>query len=397
METRKQITEEEILARLRRGEIGLPPLEVEKVEVLGGTRDTCVDAQITFGWQKKRYRFGAEIRRLWTPKTVAEAANQIQRTAPSQRLSPLVIVPYLDQERLRELEARGISGIDLCGNGIVVVPGEWLVFRTGFPNLYRWEGRIKNVYRGASAMVARAFLLTGGFRSVGEALDKLRALGGEVTLPTVSKVCKSLEQDLVIERARGETPTSRSLRLLQPEKLLHLLCENYSPPEVATSLSGRFAGPPEALVEKLLAWEQRDGRRIVRTGADSVEAYAVMARESVQTFYCSDADAPRKGLGKEFTETERFANVRFLETQDEFVYFDRRSNLLASPVQTYLELATGEKREKETAEQVQRFILGQLSAKEGKGSSSDGRLSAAPFHCRRTHGQIQTEFDRSKE
>jgi hypothetical protein len=367
MDIRKTPTEEEILARLRRGDLGLPPLEVEKVEVIAGPRDTGLDALITFGWQNKRYRFGAEVRRLWTPKAVIEAADQVQRAATSQRLFPLVIVPYLGQERLRELEARGVSGIDLCGNAIVVVPGELLVFRTGSPNRYRWEGRIKNVYRGASAMVARVFLLTGGFRSVGEALDQIRALGGEVTLSTVSKVCKSLEQDLVIERVRGETPTSRSLRLLQPEKLLDLLCANYALPEVATSLSGKFAGPAEALVEKLFAWEKKDGRKVVRTGADSVEAYAVMARESVQTFYCSDADALKKDLGKEFTETERFANVKLLETQDEFVYFDRRSNLLASPVQTYLELATGEKREKETAEQVQRFILGQLSAKEGKG------------------------------
>jgi hypothetical protein len=367
METRKTPTEQEILARLRRSDFGLPPLEVEKLEVLEGSGDRGLDALITFGWQKKRYRFGAEVRRLWTPKAVIEAADQVQRTAASERLFPLVIVPYLSQERLRELEARGVSGIDLCGNGIVVVPGELLTFRTGSPNRYRWEGRIKNVYRGVSAMIARVFLLTGGFRSVGEALDQIRALGGEVTLPTVSKVCKSLEQDLVIERVRGETPTSRSLRLLQPEKLLDLLSENYAPPEVTTSFSGKFAGPPEALLEKLIAWEKNDGRKVVRTGADSVEAYAVMARQPVQTFYCSDADALKKSLDTEFTETERFANVRLLETQDEFVYFDRRSNRLASPVQTYLELATGEKREKETAEQVRRFILGQLSAKEGKG------------------------------
>jgi hypothetical protein len=366
MNTRQIATEAEILARLKRGDIDLPPLEVEKVEVLGGAGDTGLDALITFGWQKKRYRFGAEVRRLWTPKAVIEAADQAARIADSKRLFPLVVVPYLDKERLRELEVRGISGIDLCGNGIVVVPGELLIVRTGSPNRYRWEGRIKNVYRGASAMVARVFLLTGGFRSVGEALDQIRALGGEVTLPTVSKVCKSLEQDLVIERSKGETPTSRSLRLLQPEKLLDLLCENYAPPEVTTSVSGKFAGPPEALVEKLLAGEKKDKQKVVRTGADSVEGYAVMAREPVQTFYCSDADALKKGLGKEFTETERFANVKLLETQDEFVYFDRRSKLLASPVQTYLELATGEKREKETAEQVRRFILRALSEKEGK-------------------------------
>jgi len=89
-----------------------------------------------------------------------------------------------------------------------------------------------------------------------------------------------------------------------------------------------------------------------------------MAREPERSFYCSDAAGLQKELGADFTETERFANVRLLETKEDFVYFDRRPGLLASPVQTYLELATGEKREKETAEQVRRFILGELSAKE---------------------------------
>ncbi len=257
MDSRKFVTEEEILARLRRSDFGLPPLIVENTEVIGGTRDTVLDALITFGWQNKRYRFGAEVRRLWTPKAVAEAAAQVQQSAALQGLSPLVIVPYFSEERLKELEARGISGIDLCGNGVVVVPGELLVFRTGFPNLYRWEARIKNVYRGASAIVARLFLLTGEFQSVGEALDAIRTRGGELTLPTVSKVCKSLEQDLVIERTRSDTPSARRLRLLQPEKLLDLLRDNYTPPEISRSFSGKFTGPPEALAERLLAWETK--------------------------------------------------------------------------------------------------------------------------------------------
>ncbi len=91
-----------------------------------------------------------------------------------------------------------------------------------------------------------------------------------------------------------------------------------------------------------------------------------MAREPVQTFYCSDAAGLKKELAEDFTETDRFANAKFMETKEESVYFDRRPRLMASPVQTYLELATGEKREKETAEQVRRFILSQLPAKDAK-------------------------------
>src|SRR4051794_21391508 len=111
MENRKTITETEILARLRRGDLGLPPLVVENAEIFAGKGDTSIDALITLGWRKKCYRFGTEVRRLWTPKVVAEAVNEVQRNAARERLAPLVIVPYLSEERLRELEVCGVSGI----------------------------------------------------------------------------------------------------------------------------------------------------------------------------------------------------------------------------------------------------------------------------------------------
>ena len=364
MDFRKPLTEREILDRLRRGELTLSPLTLEDVQLLEGSEDTGVDAVITLSWQGNRYRFGAEVERLWTPRAVAQAADQIQRNAGAQRLLPLVIVPYLNEERLRELEVRSLSGIDLCGNGVVLVPGDLLVFRTGSPNLFRWEGQIKNVYRGASSIVARTFVLVREFPSVGEVLREIRQRGGEVTFPTVSKVCNRLEQDLVIERAPGETPPSRRLCVVQPEKLLDLLRDNYAPPKSIRTFTGKFAGPPEGLIQRLCTWERGEGRRVVLTGESSTGAYAVMAREPAQSFFCSDVKGALEALGEEVTETGRFANVRFLETKEEFVYFDRRPGLVASPVQTYLELATGEKREKETAEQVRRFLLSEPPATE---------------------------------
>ena len=61
-----------------------------------------------------------------------------------------------------------------------------------------------------------------------------------------------------------------------------------------------------------------------------------------------------------FEETERFANVQLMETGDNTAYFDirRESKILsASPIQTYLELMSGDKRDRETAEQVAENIL----------------------------------------
>jgi hypothetical protein len=362
MQSSKSITEKEFRTRLNRGEWGLPPLRVEDVQTRDRTKDSEPNARITLNWRGTKYRFGAEVRRLWTAKVVTEAADRAVQIASKRRLSPLVIAPYLSEERLRELEARGVSGIDLCGNGVVVVPGKLLVFRSGSPNRYRGEGAIKNVYRGASSLVARTFLVVPEFPSVGELLNRIRALGGDVTLSTVSKVCKSLEQDLVIERMRGDAPRSRSLRLLQAEKLLALLRGNYVPPNVTQSVTAKFGGSTETFTKRLLAWESKAKQNIVLTGESSVDAYAIMARGAVSTYYCSDVSGLVKSLGEDLSQTDRFANVKFLETQDGFVYFDRRPGLAASPLQTYLELATGEGRERETAEQVRRLILSQLVA-----------------------------------
>jgi len=60
------------------------------------------------------------------------------------------------------------------------------------------------------------------------------------------------------------------------------------------------------------------------------------------------------------SRTDRFPNVELIETDDETVYFDARENTefwWASPVQVYLELMAGDKRDRETAEQVRSLIL----------------------------------------
>src|SRR5262249_42183394 len=231
-----------------------------------------------------------------------------------------VLVPYLSEEWLLNLEGKGISGIDLCGNGVIIVPNELLVLRTGFPNLFRWEGTIKNVYRKNRSVGARLFLLVPEFCSVSERLGKIKEKGGRLTLATVSKVCQRLESDLVIEGGRGQAPWIRPqalprpgeplrppkvgpspfvrwYRLLQPEKLLELLAESYVPPTVTRIFQGKCEwGLPE--LGQFLQWRTESSRtRVVHTGASSTEAYAVMGREPVQSFYCSDVEGTVQILG----------------------------------------------------------------------------------------------------
>ena len=58
--------------------------------------------------------------------------------------------------------------------------------------------------------------------------------------------------------------------------------------------------------------------------------------------------------------SDRFPDLELIETDDETVYFDAREQdgfWWVSPVQVYLELMTGDKRDRETAEQIKSFLI----------------------------------------
>jgi hypothetical protein len=352
-----------MLALLRSGELRFPPFKIKSRPAERPTRgDVCqVDATAALSWAGREYRFAVEAKARATPKALISAEDAAERAARALGLRPMLLVPYLSQDQLERLEARGISGLDLCGNGIVLVPGKLLVLRSGSPNRFRAEGRIKRPYGKNSSVVARAFLLRPEFDSIGAVQDEIQARNGKVTLGTVSKVVDALEEDLVVERRQGRTWRTRSLRLLQPEKLLDLLRENYRAPKFGREFLGKTTLAPDELLRMLDDWRRKDKRRVVRTGVGSVGVYATMACEDVAEFYCSDVASLLRRLDGKVRETDRFPNLRLVETDDDPVYFDSRPKFVASPVQTYLELAAGDKRDRETAEQVRQRVLAELS------------------------------------
>jgi len=225
-----------MLRLLAQGRVDTSPLKLVGVEReatrKGQPKTPEVDAIIKLGWGKKTYRFAVECRAVSTPKEIAAAVEIAKRNSRPPRSFPLVFVPYLPQSQLRLLEEWQVSGIDLSGNALIMVPNEILVSRTGAPNNFRRAGVIKNVYRKNSSIIARVFLLKPQYNSITEVMDELESRGGNITQATISKVCASLDQDLVIERTKGELPRTRSLRLIQPDKLLELLTENYTPPVI---------------------------------------------------------------------------------------------------------------------------------------------------------------------
>jgi hypothetical protein len=83
-----------------------------------------------------------------------------------------------------------------------------------------------------------------------------------------------------------------------------------------------------------------------------------MQRGDLLTVYCPKLDMLLKRLPG--SQSDRFPNLKLLETEDETIYFDARQEegfWWASPLQVYFELMAGDKRDQETAEQLKALIF----------------------------------------
>ena len=322
-----------------------------------------LDAVLTVEWDGGGAEFAVEAKTRSTPRAFRNAALQIEDVARRTGLPPLLVVPHLREEQLDELTGRDVSGIDLGGNGVVTIPGKLLVYRTGRPNRFPRGQGIADAYRGAAALVGRTFLVEPTFRSLGGLHEAVLSRGGQVSLSLVSKACKALEEDLMIERTGRGRRTA--LRLLRPDALLDRLRDAFVPARVNRRAWARCRGKRPDLRSTLATWADRSGVRVCRTALSSAPSYATAAVDPVPSYYCSDvAAAARDLLGHLFVrmdaERSAFADAEFRETVDAAVYFDARPDLTASPVQTYLELACGDSRDAEAAEDVRGRILGEV-------------------------------------
>jgi len=329
-----------------------------------------LDAILAVTAEEQTFDFAAEFKSRNSPRIFEDALIRIEREAQRRNMLPILVVPYLRENQLEELQQRKLSGIDLSGNGVITVPGKLMVYRTGAPNKYPESAPAKYAYRGATSLVARAFLCKNAFQSLADIEKEIRLRGGCVVLSTISKALKRMESDLVVDR------NSDGYRLRQPDKLLDNLARSYSNPRIGKTTSLKIKNVPVTagakqltagglnLVAKLTQ-ENLFLRKdlMVLSGVSSIENYAVMGRQDWPVIYTPSIDELLSIWGSTVEETTRFVDLELRETDDPTVYFDVRmkQNLpYASPIQVYLECSAGDKREQETALQVKDLILREL-------------------------------------
>lgn len=338
----KRLTEKQIRDSI--GNIDFEPLKIKLEDQRTQAADDA--ARLVIGWKNDSEYFLPEILGQATPKQVdlslfrlgEKMAGKGKRAGKS--VLPIIIAPYLSEQTLSRLAEAEISGLDLSGNGVVVVPGKLFVYRSGAKNKYLSNAPIKNVFRGTSSLAARVFFAMAEYENVGEVLEEITKRGGRTTLPTVSKVLKVLEEELLI--AKGE-----KVRLLDAKKLLEKLVKNYRRPEVRRTLSVKCADLSPAL-EKM---SENAKKKNITFAWDYPARYTVMPSDTFpMKIYTSSIDELVAGV--EYAETSRFPDIMLFETDEPTVYFDRRKerdSYFLSPLETYLQLAAEGKREQEAA------------------------------------------------
>lgn len=361
---RKMPTEKQIIEQITKGNLALPPLKIRLLKNKSASEDNLFTTSvIEVDWQGKKTKFAVTLKSISTPKAFQAAINHLKLMSPPGDYGLMLIMPFLNDDQLHELESNGLSGIDLCGNGVVIAPDTFAVFRSGGKNLFPSSALIKNVYRKNSSMVSRAFLALPSYNTVQEICEEVNRLNllisswnkTPMSISTVSKALKTLENDLIISR-------EDAISLLQPDKLLDKLSEYYSPVVIKKAIRLKLMVEKESMTKTLRETAQQAGLPLVAAGTSSVSQYAVMQRGDVLSLYCPRIEKIAEMLPG--SQSDRFPNLELIETEDETVFFDAREQenfRWASPIQVYLELMAGDKRDRETAEQLKTLIIKNVS------------------------------------
>jgi len=354
MRARKAITKDAIPGLLESlGSPWGPHVQLDLTPWKAPDGEVQPDYRVRLRWPDQEHDFVAEGRSRSTPRTVDQAVQQARRHADATGLLPMIIVPYLEEGRLDRLAEEGVSGLDLSGNGILIVPGRLLLRRSGQPNRHPESQPTKHAYRGATSLVPRVFLCRPEYARVGAIKDEIEARGGSVALSTVSKALARMAEDLLIER------TDSRIALLRPDALLDRLRDSFRMPSCRRTVRVRTAGPLAALFKR--ANDEPHPPRLVLSGASSRNQYGAGIRFDELVAYCDDLSEIRRRVGDGWKETQHSADLTVVELSDRTAFFDARRDstgvTYASPLQAYLELASGGTQDRQRAVEIRESAL----------------------------------------
>lgn len=331
-------------------DIDVAPLELDRIEPEMRNWGRPV---YEIRWENKAFRFNTEVMTVANPKSVVHAIWQLQKRRSTEDpveqadLHPLIVAPYLSDRVMEMLLEQRVSGIDLSGNVQIIVPDQLFFSRLGRENQFPSSDPIKNVYRWSSSVVPRVFFSKSRYSNVSDLHFEIRVRGGNISMGTVSKVLKTMEDDLLISRGLG-------ISLIDADGLLQKLTDSF-----AVKGERRMKGRVNSIIDLNSRIVANCAKAGLLYCVDQPHRYAISpVAETMDQVYVENAQIALAETG--FQPDEDVANVEIIETSDPAIFFDRRiegGSHFTSPIQSYLALRNKADRDPTVEDQLRVELL----------------------------------------
>ncbi len=336
--------------------LSIVSMRKEAVVATGVRADALIQFALEGG---PSFRALAEISSLGTPKSIRTKCMQVLDLAKRTKdpeLVPLIVAPYIPPSQADVLQEAGVSWMDLSGNMVVRTKKGIYIERTGRPNQFPDSAAIKKVFQGTASLVSRALLLKlAGFASLSAISDFIKLRNGSITVSTVSKVLRSLEEDLLVSR------TDSCISASDPARLLARLAEGYAfttRNRRANITKFAMTDPQQALRD----FCSQLGPTYVFCGFYAAEQKGLAVGSQI-TMYVQDLGKVKQvseSMGPGVLPDEEFGQVMVIETKDRTPWFNLQTvNGLSvvDDVELYLEMMIDTPRGPKIADLLQPRIL----------------------------------------
>lgn len=359
-----RLKESEIIGKLTGQEATLRPLIVDEVcREETSIRNYQIDAVIKFSIEEgPSFTAAIELSILSTPKALAQkckALATLSAELKNRNMIPMIVTPYVNETQSKLLFDEGISWIDLSGNMRVKIAPNIYIERTGKPNKFPDTSPIKKIYEGTSALVGRALLLNPeGYSSVYKIADFINDRNAAITNATVSKVLRSLEEELVVSRAESK------IRLKKPETLLDNLAQGYS--EYARRRKDRKYKYDVEDINKLttILYESQIDYAYCGFYAAKLKGLAITDQIAIFIKSIQDVNNICKQNASIAAPDEEYGQVTFIETNNPCVWFNIQNepfDAVVDDLELYLEMVNDLPRGPKIALQLKEEILGKFN------------------------------------
>jgi hypothetical protein len=357
-----RMTEREIIRYLQNSIGQYEPLVIKRLEEQVNLAEGYqVDAIIEFSVEEGPcFEALVEIASVATPKNILQKSRELSdyiRNINMPNIIPLIIAPYIGRKQAQMLEDKGISWIDLSGNMSIRVSNHICIERTGKRNRFPDTAPIKKIFQGTSSLVSRALLLKPeGFSSLYEIVDFINDRNANITLSTVSKVMKTLEEELLVNRS------GKCIYVVDKGKLLDRLVEGYiNSIKRKRMKTYRYATDDS---KKLLFGFYERNIDYAASGFYAAQIKGLAITEQISLFV-KDIERVKTAVRNNWikiTPDAEFGNLIITEAEDPGVWFNvlpLRTNRepVVDDIELYLEMMADTPRGPKIAEQLKQRIL----------------------------------------